>query len=355
MDEAIRNAAVFGALALACGSLGWLPRWGGQAAAAVALGSLVTAVVLGVIDPTAPALWVSAWPVDTLLLLVGWGMLGLGLRRLGGVGGFGAPLLGAFLGGAAFGALPVILASTPGRSPRGLARLTLAAAAGGLCGPLGSAPMLLLLEPGEIPLLWRLAVPLTILALAGPSLPDSDRPSGRAPRVLMVAAPLLWLVAVLASPCAALLSGLVLVWGLVAWQRPSGVVPSLPIVLRVSSVLVLVLLLVPAGVLDFLAWGLDDARILLGGLLDAGFGLAALGLAALAGGPAVGLAGLLTACSDPVSLSPELRAALVAGAAVGGQIPALVLAGPGALGAALGRWSLAVALLFGWLALLAAC
>lgn len=352
MDDAIRNAAVFGALALACGSFGWWPRYGGLASASLALAALVVAVVLGVIDPLAPALWASAWPGYPLLLLAAWGLLALGVRRLGGVGGVGPTLLGAFLGGAAFGALPVAVGLAPGQPPARAARLCLAATAGGLCGPLGSAPMLLLSGPDALALLWPLGLVMGLLA----ALPWSDRGLGLLPRgptawILLAVSLPLWLLAVFGSPELALVAGLVVVWGLVAWRKPGGLVPGSPASLRLGAVLVCVLLLVPAGVFDFLAWGLDDARVMLGGLLEAGFGLAGLGVAVLVGGPPVALAGALSACSDPSAFVPSLRAALVAGAAVGSLVPVMVLAGIGVLRAGLGRWALALLLLLGWLAL----
>jgi len=351
MDEAIRNAAVFGALALGCGSFGWWPRWGWLAAACSALGALVASVVLGVFDPLAPALWVSAWPAPPLVLLAGWGLLAVGLRRVGGVGGVGPVALGAFLGGAAFGALPVALGLVYGREPSDAARITLAAVGGGLCGPLGSVPLLLLGAGELLPMVWPLGLALGAVAVvpgAGRALAPAQ---GTSPRILLALALPLWLLAVLVSPPLALGIALVLVWALVAWQRSSTVPwPSWKGALRLGSLLLCVLLLVPAGVLDFLAWGLDDARVLVGSLLDLGFGLAGLGLAALVGGAPVALAGALAAVSDPAGFPPGLRAALVAGAVVGGMVPIMVAAGPAVLRAGLGRWALAVLLLLGWLA-----
>jgi hypothetical protein len=352
MDEAIRNAAVFGALALAAGSFGWWPRWGWLGSVLVAVGGLITAVVLGVLDPAAPALWAASWPAEPLLLLAGWATLGLGLRRLGGVGGIGPSLLGAFMGGAAFGALPVALGLAHGRAPRPEARLTLAAVAGGLCGPLGSAPILLLVEPGVLPLLWPLGLGLGLLAAL--PLRGSTSEAGTsdlAQRVLLVAALPLWLLGLFGSPAAALGVGLVLVWGLVAWRRPSATPwPGWRGAVRVLGSLICVLLLVPAGVLDLLTWGLDDARMLLGSLLDTGFGLGSWLAAGLLGGGPVGLAGALAACSDPGAYPPQLRAALIAGASVGAMLPTLRWAGPGVLRAGLGRWAAAVGLLLAWLA-----
>ena len=354
MDEAIRNAAVFGALALGCGCLGWWPRLGGLASAGVALIAVVAAVALGVLSPLAPALWISAWPVQPLLLLAGWGLMALGLRRLGGVGGVGPGMLGAFLGGAAFGALPVALGLAPGQPPARAARLALAAVAGGLCGPLGSAPLLLLWDRGVLALLWPLGLALLALAALGRADAAGAAPQGPAPRILLAASVPLWLLALLGSPVLALGVGLALVWGLAAWQRPAGLLPGLRPALRLIAVCTCVLLLVPSGVLDFLAWSLDDARVVLGGLLELGFGLAGLAVAALVGGPALALAGALSVCSDPSSFVPGLRAALVAGAAVGGLAPVLVAAGPRVLRAGVGRWALAALLLLAWLGLQAA-
>jgi len=351
MDEAIRNAAVFGALTLSCGSFGWWPRWGWLAAACSALGALVVAVVLGVFDPLAPALWASAWPASPLLLLAGWGLLAVGLRRIGGVGGVGPTALGAFLGGATFGALPVALGLAYGRKPSHAVRITIAAVGGGLCGPLGSAPLLLLGAGELLPMLWPLGLALGALA-ALPGAGGAPAPvQGLSSRILLALALPLWLLAVLVSPSLALGIALVLVWALVARQRAPAVPwPPWKGALQLGSLLLCVLLLVPAGVLDFLAWGLDDARVLLGSLLDVGFGLAGLGLAALVGGVPLALAGALAACSDPAGFPPGLRAALVAGAAVGGMVPIMVAAGPAVLRAGLGRWAVAVLLLLGWLA-----
>lgn len=352
MDEAIRNAAVFGALALAAGCCGWWPRWGWLGSSLVALGGLVAAVALGVLDPAAPALWAATWPVEPLLMLAAWVLMGLGLRRLGGVGGWVPGVLAAFVGGAAFGALPVALGLARGRDPLGSARLALAAVAGGLCGPLGSVPLLLLFGPGLLSMLWPLAFALVLVAAVpsrGAAVP-LDEP-GLAPRVLLVASPVLWLLAVLVSPVAALVVGLAIVGGLVVWQRVDAAHwPAWRSGVQQLALLICVLLLVPAGVLDFLTWSLDGARVLLSSLLDAGLGLAALGLGVLLGAPPVGLASALAASSDPAAFPATMRAAVVAGAAVGALLPVLRWAGPGVLRAGLGRWAVAVAWLLVWLA-----
>jgi hypothetical protein len=352
MDEAIRNAAIFGAIALVCATCGWWPRWGWLGGALLSLGAVVTAAVLGVLDLTAPALWVAAWPLEPLLLVAGWVLLGVGLRRLGGVGGLGPVLLGAFLGGAAFGALPVALGLAPERSPRSLARIGLAAVAGGLCGPLGSAPMLLLGDAASRALLWPLGLALGIIAMLPWGAEDDAGPVASGPRVLLLAAPPLWLLAWLGSPLWALLAGLVLVWGLVLARpaTPTGTLPGWRPVAHLVSVVVCVLLLVPAGLLDFLVQGVDEVHTLLGGLLDAGFGLAGLGLAGLVGGVPLALAGALTVSSDPASLDAGMRAGLVAGAALGTLLPGLGLAHPRMLRAAPGLWALALVALLAWLA-----
>ncbi len=350
MDDAIRNAAVFGALALACAGVGWWPRWGGYAAAATALIAGIAAVVLGVVDPLAPAVWASAWPAEPLLLLAGWGLLAVGVRRIGVGGGWGPSLVGAFLGGAALGGLPVALGLAADRPPAQAARLAIAAIGGGLCGPLGSAPLLLLGGPELIGALWPLGLALGVLAASPPwGPPPLARSTDSAARVLLFACLPLWALAVWGSPQWALIAGLVLVVGLTAWRRVGRITPSVQPALHLLGLLACVALLVPAGVLDFLAWGLDDARIVLGGLLDAGFGLASLGLAALATGPALALTGALAICSDPTLFDPGLRAALVAGAAVGGLVPVMAWMGPGVLRAGAGRWALAVSALLVWL------
>ena len=352
MDEAIRNAVVFGALALVAGGCAWWPRWGWLASSVVAGAAVVCAVVLGVFDPTAPAVWISAWPGEPLLLLLGWGLLNLGIYRLGGPGVGGASVPSAFVGGAAWGALPLALAQARGQHPRQAARLVLAAVAGGLCGPLGSAPLLLLGDRGVLALLWPLGLALAALAaLPLRGVPQGSARGGFASWLLLGASLPVWLLAVLVAPQVALLVGLVLVWGLVVWRRPAVAWPAWRPGVSLVAVLLCVLMLVPAGVLDFLAAGLDDARVMVGSLLDAGFGLAGLALGAALGGVPIGLAGALTACSDPVSLSPGLRAALIAGAAVGALIPVLSWVGSGALRAGWGRWAGAALLLMAWLAL----
>ncbi len=350
MDEAIRNAVLFGGLALACGSLGWWPRWGAWAAALLALGGWIAAVVLGVVPPADLLVLSAALPGHALVLLLGWGLLAVGLRRLDGVGGLGPDALGAFVGGADFGAVPVALALASGRSPSQAARLGLAAVAGGLCGPLGSAPMLLLVEPGVLQALWPLGLALGLIALLPASGGVTLEP-GPSARPLLLAAPALWLLAVLAPPWVALLLGLVLVWGLVIWRRPPGLLPEFEPSLRLLTLLSCALLLLPAGLLDYLSWGLEDAGVLLGSLLDAGFGLAGLMLGMLVGGAPVALVAVETLGADPRLLDGGLRAVLVAGAAVGGALPLAALAGRGVLRAGLGRWALAVVVLLAWLAL----
>jgi hypothetical protein len=351
MDEAIRNAVVFGAVALGCGALAWWPRWGWLGASLLAAGAVVAALVLGILS-LEPALWAAAWPLEPVLLCLGWAALGLGLRRLGGVGGYGPPLLGAFMGGAAFGALPVAVGLAPGQPPRQAARLVLAATAGGLCGPLGSAPLLLLGRPG----LQLSLVPLVLVFASLALLPGGVGPvrpaTGRAPRLLQLIAVPLWGMALFLSPGLALGAALLSVLGLVVWQR-AALRPGLgwrgPV--WFLALCLSVLLLVPAGALDFAVANVDDIRVAVGRMLDLGFGMDGLVVASLVGGPPLALAGALAASSDPGALDLDLRAALVGGAALGSTLPAMAIAGPEVLRSSIVRWVAVALLVFGWLAL----
>ncbi len=362
MDDALRNAAVFGALALACGSFGWSRRWGWLAGGAIALCAVVVAIALGVLQPGAPAVLLSAWPSELLLVLCGWGALGLGIWLLGGPAGLRCPSgLAAFVGGAAFGALPVALGLGLGRPPRSAARLALLAMAGGLCGPLGNEALLLLYEPSLLAMLWPLGVVVGLVALpaspgGGPASHREKRVKNPCGPVLLGAAPLVWALAVLVSPGVGLAAGLLVVYGSVVWCRLRGHVlnaaPDWRVLSWLVSVSICVLLLVPAGVLDLLTSELDGMGTLLGDLLEPGFGLASVALAALAGALPVGLAASLAAFSDPPVFGSELRAVVVAGAAIGAVVPALAALGPGVLRVASPRWALTLLVLLAWLGLL---
>ncbi len=353
MDDSIRNAVLFGGLALACGGLGWWRPHGARLAAALALGGLLLAAGLGVLPLGGWRVWLAGLPGAPLALLAGWALLGLGLRRLGGLAGGRWDLLACFVGGAAYGAPPVALAAAGGIEPRRAARLVLAAVAGGLCGPLGHEPLLLLggarLLPSTLPLGLGLGL---LLLLPWPREPVAAGASAGGSRALTLGALPCWLLASFVHTWLGLALALLLCWGAVAlsrgagrpWPRPRRLVAVLAALVGVS-------LLLPAGVLDLLAWGLEDIRVLLGSLQAPAFGLGSVAGGALAGGAPLALAAALASASDPVAFAQPLLVAVVAGGAVGSSLLLLALAGPGVLRAGAARWSLSLALVLAWLAL----
>jgi hypothetical protein len=259
------------------------------------------------------------------------------------------------VGGAAFGGPAVALGLAPGRPPREAARLALLACAGGLCGPLGSAPMFALVQPGLTsvlaPLGLALGLVLGIHRRQGCEATPAPAP-GAGPRLLLAAAVPAWALAVLVSPGAGLGLALAVVFvaNLLPGRRPAAQAEPERLAWLGAAVL-LVLLLVPAGTLDLLAWSLPDLRIEAGSLLAPGAGLAGFVAGALVPAVPLGLAGALAFSSDPAALDLSVRAPLLAGLAVGGAGWPLLLAGPGVLRAGFGRWLVAVGLLVAWLAL----
>jgi hypothetical protein len=233
--------------------------------------------------------------------------------------------------------------------------LALVACAGGLCGPLGSAPLFALGQPGLLARLAPLGLALGLLLGVHRRRPCEAAPApapGAGSRVLLAAALPVWALAVLVGPAAGLGLALavVVVANLLAGGRPEAR-PDPARLGWLGATAVLVLLLVPAGTLDFLAGGLPDLRIEAGSLLGPGAGLAGLAAGALVPGVPLGLAGALAFCSDPPALDLTVRGPLLAGLALGGAGWPLLLAGPGVLRAGLGRWAMAVGVLLAWLAL----
>ncbi len=117
-------------------------RWRLVAAVVIALGAIGTAVGLGILVPT--DLWVVPQGVqlaEPLMLVLLWTAFGAVARTTGPLAVPGPAWLVAMLMGAGLGEIPAAaILSAGAATPKGAARLALAAAGGGLIGRVGAGP-----------------------------------------------------------------------------------------------------------------------------------------------------------------------------------------------------------------------
>jgi hypothetical protein len=321
---------------------GW--RWRLAAAVVIAVGGLSAGVGLGVLGFS--DLWVVPTGVemdDALILIVMWCIFGSIARTAGPLSIPGPPWLMAMVMGATLGEVPAAAILSAGAStPKGAARLALAAAGGGMVGRMGD-PALLILAAGH-PLVMACLAPLGILCalLARPRSEDVVQPE--AANTVRT-----WLVAVVAL--AAMVPGAT-VWallvGIVGLSVMAGdrrghvdlVTPAWQLIGVLMALLAIV-----GGLAEQIATGLEMVAELAGWM----------GLPAL-----TAIAALCTAMSDSTAMavlnsglldravslrSDDLRIALTAGVAVGGLAP---LFAAGSVRAGLRLWLAQILLAIVW-------
>ncbi|MBN1334841.1 MAG: hypothetical protein JXB39_02660 [Deltaproteobacteria bacterium] len=325
MDPQIRNAVVVGGLAVLVPAAVFLRRRHGLVAWIVLALALGSALCLGVIDPSGLKVLAAAVPTEAAVRLAAWALLGVLVHAARGVGPARFPLLGAFVGGAAFGGPAAGLALAYGRDPRSAARIVVCAAGGGLCGPLGNEAALLLGFPGIATVPLGLA--LAGVAAVGRPLP---REGGGSP-ILGVAAPVAWATALCLGANVGLLVGLLAAGGAAWIRRSPGPIPRPSRLAWAVAVLGSAWILAPSGAVTWLSDALRWAPSSLGGLGVPLVGAASLAMSLLVT-PFPGVVAVRVATSaDPSLIGPALHALVVAGAGVGSLLALLVVAGPGVL------------------------
>ncbi len=149
-------------------------RWRLIAAAVIVLGAIGAGLSLGILAPT--DLWVvpqGLQMAEPLVLVLLWTLFGAVARTAGPLAVPGPAWLVAMLMGAGLGEIPAAaILSAGAATPKGAARLALAAAGGGLIGRMGDPALLIL--AGDHPGLLAGLVPLGIVCalVARPSSDD---------------------------------------------------------------------------------------------------------------------------------------------------------------------------------------
>ncbi len=344
MEAVIIGIVVCSAPLLCMGLVaGW--RWKLAAAAVVALGGLSAGVGFGVLAFS--DLWIVPAGVgmnESLVLIVLWCIFGACARTAGPLSIPGPPWLVAMLMGATLGEVPAAAILSAGAStPKGAARLALAAAGGGMVGRVGD-PAVLMLAEGH-PMVMVCLAPLGILCalLARPGRDDIvASETANTARTRLVA-------------CVALIA---LIPGLALWALIAGIIglsvmagdrrghvdlvtPAWQLIAILMALLAIV-----GGLAEQSATGLEKVAELSGWL----------------GPPALtAIAALCTVLSDSTAMavmssgvleravslrSDDLRIALAAGVAVGGLAP---LFAAGSVRAGLRLWLAQVLLAIVWM------
>jgi hypothetical protein len=332
MPELVKNCVVLGGLVLPIFLAGAWRRWGGFVAFFFLVLACVEAVRLQVAPLSTWTIWIDAVPLGPACRMLAWGLLFVLVRRSGGAKGPGSGAFAALLGGLGFGpAAGVALAV--GRPGREAARLVLVAVASSLVSPVGNPVAWILGEPAVALALLPLA--LLLLALSWPR-----QASTGGSRLLGILALPLWLLGFFLPDLA--MAGAVFVAGIeaVRRRRETRLEPGTGLaqaVWAVSAVLGFSLLVL-AGVLDALGEGLYGADLVLADALPLVLAAGALVLAAPAMALPVALSAFELRSLEPTLFTFDLRAALAAGAVVGGGLLCLRRAGPGVWRAGLLRW-----------------
>ncbi len=316
------NAIAFGLLLTAVGALGWHRRLRVLWALLLLGGAIGLGLGRGIL--VVSDLWLLPLHADLvrpLLLVAGWAAFGVAARLAGPLHLPGPPIVIAPLAGALLGELPAAaLLSTMAADRSAAARLSLAAAAGGLLGRVGDPALLLLGEGRPIWTLIPLALACAVVASPRPEDLQTE-PGSLVVTAVAATTALAALVPALTLP--ALGAGIVTMAVLGREQirelRPAPLTWTL-------FTAALALCGVAAGLPEGLALGIEQAGGFLGDLATPAVAAAAALISTLLGGS--GSAVLLAATLDrALSLrGDELPLAMMAGCAMGGLGP-LVVAG----------------------------
>ena len=350
MFDAIRNAIVVGVLAL-CVTL----TLGSKRRAIWAIGllllTLAVAFGLGVLDTSSFRLISSSAPWSAIGRLFAWSVLAALVFAVGGVRGLGSPVSGAFMGGLAFGGLASGLSLAHRHTePNAKARIVLAASAASLAGPLGTECALLF--DAQMNFFGALGIAL-LLALIG------AWPAGMTAKMERVGDPLALVLAFAVFivawffPSVALgiaVGGLLIIAAVKrALDERAGVKATPPerdgrFTWWVCVVIVM-LLLTPAGVLGFTLESLPEFQRLVGRWSPELVGATALLWSAFGSALPIALYGEQVLQLDPSAFSDEVWRTIIATSAIGTGGVALILCGKETLRAGWRRWLLQILVL----------
>ncbi len=355
MQEAIRNSAVMGVLAL----LSVASFWGAArrpflAPAAACLG-LLLAAFMGMLQPLQWRVWAASLPLLPLCMLLLWWWAGTVLQELAASDDTLPGAATVFLGAAALGAPAVGLAHARRLSAKhahDAATVILLASAGAVCGPLGNE-MALVLGAGVpvslLPLgllLFLAAWPWSLGWRGGAlSLPPLALIYGLA--VMAGPVPALFLLVAIAVVMSLLFSRKSPSLGASAEATPPrrwGLLSTGSGLCWAAATLVSIWLLLPASLLALITDGVAEAETLLRGTMAPLYSMAAMFLAVLGTAlPVAWMAALLEHCGF-AALPESFVVPVIAGASVGAGLPLMAMAGGGTLKAGLPRWSIQVLL-----------
>lgn len=296
-------------------------------------------------DPVFLVQW-TALGMPTLLVLL-WAVFGALARSAGGLHVPIHPLLGAVLTGAMLGEwAAAALLSSAASEPKKVARLVLAASAGGLLGRMGDPAMLLLFD-GDLQhglSLGALGLLCALVALPGQALP---RLNGRRDVTAVAAFTAVGAVALGGMAWVVLLAGCLALVGIMDAPQRRQVSWKYPV--QVALLCALAVFATAGGIPELAAEGLEFLQRWLGSALNPVLALAAALSAALL--DSVGAAMVAEALLErALGLQVDgARAALAAGCTVGGLGPLIMT---GALRAGLLRWAVQVLVVVTWAALL---
>jgi len=319
-------------------------RWRLWAMGPVFLISLIVAATYGIVG------WSDLWVLPTglgmgssLVLMVLWIVYGAVARTLGPVAIPGPAWLTAILLGAGIGEIPAAaILSAGARTPRGAAKLALAAAGGGLVGRLGDPAMLILLEGHPTAMLSIAPLGFVLAWIARPDVDDLIQPDAADPRRMALVLGIGAVAAIPGLTLGALVFGIIAM-GLAAQGRKGHV--ELGVLAWQITALMLAVLAVAGGAPEQAATGLELIVETLGWWASPLLvGISAL-LSALSDGTAMAI--LCQGIVDrAMSLDAQhLVAPMAVGVAVGGLAP---LIAAGALKAGWKLWLLQVAVAVGW-------
>jgi len=302
---------------------GW--RWRLAAALTIAVGGLSAGVAFGVLGFS--DLWIVPMGVgmsDSLLLILLWCIFGAIARTAGPLSIPGPPWLVAMVMGATIGEVPAAaILSASARTPKGAARLALAAAGGGMVGRVGD-PALLVLAEGH-PMVVACLAPLGVLCalLVRPGREDVVAPqAGNSARTRLVAVVALVACVPGLTPWALLVGAVGL--GVMTGDR-RGHVDLVTPTWQLVAVL-MALLAIVGGLAEQIATGLERIAELAGWMGPPALTAVAAVGAALSDSTAIAVLGDGVLDRAASLQSVELRTALAAGVAVGGLAP-LIAAG----------------------------